>query len=153
MDEERKALLKDKHICFRCCSSFYHMAKDCNKIVQCRECGSETHPTALHPEPLLLKPESCATTEDHGGEQKEPTATAVTSKCTKICGNPTSSRSCSKICLVRVHPVSQSERAFKMYADLDEHSNCSLAKTDFNLFNIDGHLEPYTLKNAQVLWM
>ncbi len=36
-----------------------------------------------------------------------------------------------------------------MYAVLDEQSNCSLAKTDFfDLFNIDGHSEPNTLKTC-----
>lgn len=147
--EERKALLKDKHICFRCCSSIYHMAKDCHKTLQCRECGSESHPTAPHPEHLPQRPESSATTEDHGREQKEPHATAVTLKCTEICGNSANSRSCSKICLVRVYPVGQAERAVKMYAFLDEQSNRSLVKTDFfDLFKIDGHLEPYTLKTC-----
>lgn len=147
--EERKALLKDKRICFKCCSSINHMAKDCNKKVQCRECGSETHPTALHPEPFPLKTESPAVIEDHGGEDKEPNATSVTSKCSEICGNSTSSRSCSKICLVKVYPVDQPERAVKVYAVLDEQSNRSLAKTDFfKLFNIDGYLEPYTLKTC-----
>lgn len=147
--EERKSLLKDKRICFRCCSSASHMAKDCKEPIKCRECGSETHNTALHPEPLPLKEKSSAASEDHGGEQEEPTATDVTSKCTEICGNSAGSRSCSKICLVRVYPVGQPERAVKMYTVLDEQSNRSLAKTDFfDLFNIDGHLEPYTLKTC-----
>lgn len=147
--DERKSLLKEKYMCFRCCSSINHMAKDCNVPIRCRECGSETHTTALHPEPLPLKWKSSAASEDHGGEQKEPTDTQVTSKCTEICGNLAGSRSCSKICPVRVYPVRQPERAIKMYAVLDEQSNRSLAKTDFfNLFNIDGHLEPYTLKTC-----
>lgn len=147
--EERKALLKDKHICFRCCSSIHHMTKNCSKTTQCSECGSESHPAALHPEPLPQHPERSDTTKDHGREQKEPNATAVTSKCTKVCGKTGSSRSCSKICLIRVYPIDQAERALKMYAVLDEQSNPSLAKTDFfYLFNIDGHLEPYTLKTC-----
>ncbi|XP_075315887.1 uncharacterized protein LOC142375626 [Odontesthes bonariensis] len=147
--EERRSLLKDKHICFRCCSSINHMARDCNVPIKCRECESETHTTALHPEPLILKWKGSAASEDHGGEQRELAAMDVTSKCTEICGNLTGSRSCSKICLVRVYPDGQSERAVKMYAVLDEQSNRSLAKTDFfNLFSIDGHLEPYTLKTC-----
>ncbi|XP_047445286.1 uncharacterized protein LOC125010584 [Mugil cephalus] len=147
--EERKSLLKDKYVCFRCCSSINHMAKDCNVPLKCRECGSETHTTALHPEPLPLKWKNSAASEDHGGEKEELTATDVTSKCTEICGNLAGSRSCSKICLVRVYPAGQSEKAVKMYAVLDEQSNRSLAKTDFfNLFSIDGHLEPYTLKTC-----
>lgn len=49
------------------------MVKDCNVPLNCKECGSETHTTALHPEPLPLKWKSS------GGEQKEQTATNVTS--------------------------------------------------------------------------
>lgn len=73
----------------------------------------------------------------------------MTSKCTEIFGHSTTSRSCSKICLVRVYPAGQTEKALKMYAVLDEQSNRSLAKTAFfDHFNINGPLEPYTLKTG-----
>ena len=33
--EERKDDLKDNHICFKCCSSTQHMAKDCKASIKC----------------------------------------------------------------------------------------------------------------------
>ncbi len=55
--EERKMFLKEHNICFRCCSSNDHVAKDCDVSMQCTECGSNKHVTALHsgPPPWMLK--------------------------------------------------------------------------------------------------
>lgn len=71
------------------------MTKDCNASIKCRECGSETHTTALNPELLLLKWMGSPAVEDHG-EQEGSTDMDVTSKCMEICGNLAGSRSCSK---------------------------------------------------------
>ncbi|XP_034075900.1 uncharacterized protein LOC117548634 [Gymnodraco acuticeps] len=49
--EDRKQFLKDHSICFRCCSSTEHLARDCKAEVQCGECQSDRHPSALHPGP------------------------------------------------------------------------------------------------------
>lgn len=61
--EERKALLKDKHVFFKCCSSANHIAKAYKNEVQCSELGSKTHLTALHPGPLHVRTESTVVTE------------------------------------------------------------------------------------------
>lgn len=106
----RKAYLKEKDICFRCCTTCNHQAKDCRKDVQCRECNSDRHPTALHPGPALWLTESFVSTRDQGGEQDNGALQAFTSKCTDICGTTVRSKSCSKICLVKVYPAGQRER-------------------------------------------
>ncbi|XP_040216137.1 uncharacterized protein LOC120945794 [Rana temporaria] len=147
--EERKAYLKDNRICFRCCASIQHLAKDCKKTMQCAECNSDKHLSTLHPGPPPWKQEVPATQEDHGGEQGESTTPAVTSKCTEICTEQGRSRSCSKICLVKVYPAGFREKAIKMYTVLDEQSNRSLAKTEFfDLFGDKGSPTPYTLKTC-----
>ena len=49
--EERKAFLKEKGICFKCCGSTTHLAKDCPNAVKCLECDSTYHdsrPLQLH---------------------------------------------------------------------------------------------------------
>lgn len=139
--DERKAYLREKHICFWCYASTSHLAKDCGKNVQCRECRSDRHSTALHPGPALWMTEISVTTTDQGGEQDEGAPQAVTSKCTDICGTTVRGRSCSKICLVRVYPAGQRERAVKAYAVLDEQSNKSLARKEFflALWHYRGH--------------
>lgn len=49
--DERKSFLKDNSICYWCCASTKHMAKDCKVSVRCRECDSNRHVSALHPGP------------------------------------------------------------------------------------------------------
>jgi len=147
--EDRKAYLKEKRICFKCCASTSHFAKDCDEAVHCKECNSNRHPSALHPGPTLWEPVSFAIKEDQSGEQQENETPEVMSKCTEVCGDSVGVRSCSKICLVKVYPVGQREKAVKVYAVLDEQSNRSLAKTE-----LLGHLDiragaaPYVLKTC-----
>lgn len=107
--EERKAFLKESGICFKCCSSTNHRAQDCKIVINCKECDSNKHVTALHPGPAPW------TTQDpdveHGGERREEACPNITSKCTAVCGEGNSSWSCSKICLIKVHPVGQQDRS------------------------------------------
>ncbi|XP_055486621.1 uncharacterized protein LOC129693911 [Leucoraja erinacea] len=49
--EDRKHFLKEHSICFRCCSSTSHFAKNCTAEVKCTECNSDRHLSALHPGP------------------------------------------------------------------------------------------------------
>ncbi|XP_034002065.1 uncharacterized protein LOC117495103 [Trematomus bernacchii] len=147
--EDRKAYLRDNRICYRCCGSFQHMAKDCKLTVKCFECNSDRHIAALHPGPPPLNAQSATAGKDESGEQSESSSSSVTSKCTEVCGEGYSSRSCSKIILVKAYPAGEKEKAMKMYAVLDEQSNKSLAKTEFfNLFEVKGNSTPYTLNTC-----
>ncbi|XP_034547118.1 uncharacterized protein LOC117818374 isoform X1 [Notolabrus celidotus] len=158
--EERKAYLKEKSICFRCCASSTHIAKDCNKPVQCKECNSDRHPSALHPGSAPWKTDfQTNTREQQGGEQQGEeqqgrehqavAGTSVTSRCTEICGDVNASKSCSKICLVWVYPNGQRERALKTYAVLDDQSNKSLGRSKFfEHFGLQGTGSMYTLKTC-----
>lgn len=146
--EERKAYLKENRICYRCCGSIQHMAKDCKVTVKCLECNSERHIAALHPDPPSTPTQSAVAERSDSGEQGE-CSSSVTSKCTEICGKANSPRSCSKICLVKAYPAGKKEKAVKMYAVLDEQSNKSLAKTEFfDLFKVKASPTPYTLKTC-----
>eukprot|EP00064_Thunnus_orientalis_P013881 superscaffoldBa00002325_g13922 len=69
--EEHKAFLREKIICFKCCSSTSHMAKNCESSVRCSECESDKHVCALHPGPTPQTKESDPSSE-HGGEE-DPT--------------------------------------------------------------------------------
>lgn len=139
--DERKSFLKDNSICYWCCASTKHMAKDCKVSVRCRECDSDRHVSALHPGPAPLQHEEAKADPEQQEEQPD-----VTSKCTEIFGTSPQRRSCSKICLVNVYPINHPTKAQCLYAVLDDHSNCSLAKTQlFDLFGIKGSPSPYTL--------
>lgn len=68
-----------------------------------------------------------------------------------LSGNGISGKSCSKICLVHVFPEGQQHNIKKMYAIIDDQSNLSLAKTEFfDMFDIQGTIEPYTLNTAGI---
>ncbi|KAL0167347.1 hypothetical protein M9458_039191, partial [Cirrhinus mrigala] len=76
--EERKTYLREKNICFR--------AKDCDKEIVCRECGSKTHTSALHPGPAPWFSEVSADQGEEEETHETPPGTlpAVTSKCTEF---------------------------------------------------------------------
>ena len=143
--EEHNTFLKENNICFRCCSSNKHLAKHCKMSVQCFECNSDAHVTALHPEPppWTVKPPSV----EHGGEEEENVT--INNKCTDVCGNSLSSRSCSKICLIEVYHKSEPDKAVKLYAIFDNESNRSLAKSEFfDIFHLKSTESPYTLRKC-----
>ncbi|XP_067279206.1 uncharacterized protein [Pseudorasbora parva] len=152
--DERIVFLKENRICFRCCGTTQHVAKDCKVNIKCQECKSEKHISAMHPGPPPSTETAAAAEERDGEKTNEDASLSVTSKCTEICGkaDPHSPCSCSKICLVRVYPAGKKEEAVTMYAVLDEQSNRSLAKTEFyDIFGIKSNSSPYKLKTCSGL--
>lgn len=148
---ERKRILKENGICFKCCISASHLARDCKAAVKCLECDSERHHAAMHPGPPPQVYRRPTPPPDNGGEEEEHVSdsTAISSHCTQVCGPDRTARSCSKICLVRIYPQGQREKATNMYVILDDQSNRSLVRSDFfELFNIKGQPFPYTLKTC-----
>ncbi|XP_040077158.1 uncharacterized protein LOC120849101 [Ixodes scapularis] len=146
--QERKSLLKQFGICFRCCSSTNHLARDCKVVIKCDNCDSTEHTRALHPD--SFKPLSSSFRQDpeddsiHHGLSPD-----VSSKCTEVCGEGYGGRSCSKICLVSVCHSSTPQKAVRMYAILDDQSTRSLARAEFfNLFDVQGESSPYTPKTC-----
>ncbi|XP_067282638.1 uncharacterized protein [Pseudorasbora parva] len=146
--EERKRIVKELSICFRCCSSNKHMARNCDVSIKCSECGSDKHLAALHPGPAPWCSASTPPTL-HGGEAEENCDGDVSSKCTKVCGKGVSEKSCSKICLVKVYPAGGPDQGRRIYAIIDEQSNRSLARSEFfDMFKVQGSSSSYTLKTC-----
>ncbi|XP_040197695.1 uncharacterized protein LOC120930586 [Rana temporaria] len=150
--EERKSFLKEHNICFKCCASSDHLARDCKITIRCSLCNSAKHVDALHSDLFKRKPSPGSNpkpTSDDGGERSEQHANPVTTRCTEVCGEGLHSKSCSKICLVRVFPEGCPQNSIKMYAILDDQSNRSLASPEFfDLFNIHGEAWFYTLQTC-----
>ncbi|XP_025762392.1 uncharacterized protein LOC109201783 [Oreochromis niloticus] len=144
--EERKQILKKLNVCFRCCSSTDHLAKNCESEITCTECDSKNHISALHPGPAPRESKSPPSPQQ-GGESDKADTQEVTSRCTEVCGEGVSARECSKITLVNVYPAGHREQTKKMYAILDDQSNRSLARSQFfDVFQIQGESRPYMLK-------
>ncbi|XP_072010850.1 uncharacterized protein [Engystomops pustulosus] len=149
--EDRKAFLRENKICYKCCLATSHFAKDCKVSVKCTECDSTDHNSALHPGPPPWASSHIESGQEQGGEEgnTETETPDVTSQCTEVCKGLVGGRSCSKICLVRVYPTGCKDKAFKVYAILDDQSNKSLARsTFFDIFNIKGPSSPYSLKTC-----
>ncbi|XP_044158322.1 uncharacterized protein LOC122944157 [Bufo gargarizans] len=147
--QERKELLKTFGVCYRCCASTDHFAKECKTPIKCIECGSEDHVQALHP--LESNPSQHADLppgQNHSGKSTDhvPNSTMVFSSCTEVCGEDHCDKSCAKICLVNIHHKDQPEKTLRVYAILDDQSNRSLARSElFDLFCTKGEVHPYTL--------
>ncbi|XP_067250257.1 uncharacterized protein [Chanodichthys erythropterus] len=141
---------KKPHPLRKCCSSTTHQAKDCKAIIQCSECDSNKHIAALHngPAPWSKKEDTNPST-NYGGEQEEPPSPVATSTCTQVCGDHSSGKSCSKICLVNVYPKGEPQNKQKVYAIIDDQSNRSLARSAFfEMFNVADNTAPYTLRTC-----
>ncbi|XP_039870639.1 uncharacterized protein LOC120723317 [Simochromis diagramma] len=150
--DERKSFLKENRICFKCCGSTQHLARDCRVQIKCMDCGSDRHLAVLHPGPPPAPAESSGADKDDGGETQDSANASVVSKCTEVCGDADSAHSYSKISPVLVYPEGEKEQARKMYAVLDEQSNKSLAKSQFfELFNIKTRSETYKLRTCSGL--
>ncbi|XP_072896146.1 uncharacterized protein [Hemitrygon akajei] len=145
-----KPLEERKRICFKCCSSTSHLARECTIAVKCPECNSTNHDGAMHPGPLPRTDNAPSPPQQDGGEgEAHSRTTVVSSSCTEVCGQAQSSRSCSKICLTKVYPKGAKDKAIKAYVILDDQSNRSLVSPEFfNLFNIESEQFPYYLRTC-----
>jgi hypothetical protein len=86
------------------------MFKDCKVCVKCAECGSNRHATAMHiyrkSEQSDQKTESEKSNVNGGlglpvdGGEKDSSKENVSSKCTSVCGDQFSGKSCAKTVLV-----------------------------------------------------
>ena len=144
--QERKDILRENGFCYKCCTS-KHLSRNCKATIKCELCGNSRHTTAMHPDSDQEHNSSAATgfTVD-GGEKKISTKSAVDSKCTQLCGQTFSGRSCAKVVPVRVYPSGKKEHSIQMYAIVDEQSNRTLARSEFfDLFDVQNNFQPYTL--------
>ncbi|XP_048747853.2 uncharacterized protein LOC125660050 [Ostrea edulis] len=142
--EERRRLLKDSGVCFKCCASKDHRKRDCTTVIVCRDCGSHNHCTALHINTTTDRPKG----RDNGGEEpiKPPN---VDSTCTEICGKNVDGKSCAKILPVYVTNKNIPQKQIKAYVILDEQSNKTLARSElFDSFGVDSALMEYTLRSC-----
>ncbi|XP_057700851.1 uncharacterized protein LOC130921225 [Corythoichthys intestinalis] len=147
--DERKNILKEHAICFKCCASTNHRARDCKAIIQCSECDSDAHVSAMHVGPPPWTPQDFnPPTQSHGGESEGPNP-VNTASCTEVCGQGVKGKSCSKICLVNVYRRTSPEKKKRVYAMLDDQSNSSLARSAFfDMFNVQGTIFPYTMRTC-----
>lgn len=150
--QERKDLLREFQFCYKCCNS-KHLSRNCTATIKCDVCGSSRHATALHIDQKKFEPKaSCGWEKTESGSgrvdggERSARRTDVSNKCTELCGNNFSGRSCAKVLPVNVYPYGKRECAIKVYAIIDEQSNCTLARSElFDFFNIQSESEAYTL--------
>ncbi|XP_071151136.1 uncharacterized protein [Mytilus edulis] len=152
--EERKELLRQNNLCYKCCDSTMHRSRDCNARISCNECGSKQHTTALHTNRVYQTkgaPPSPPRSVD-GGEQlelAETKLTSVSSTCTDISKDGNSIKSCAKILPVNVFHKDNQDKVIRMYAIIDDQSNRSLVAPEFfSLFNVQAETKDYLLSTC-----
>ncbi|MES9969565.1 MAG: hypothetical protein ABW092_05990, partial [Candidatus Thiodiazotropha sp.] len=134
--DERKKLLKEKNICFRCCMSDKHRARECKEQIQCSDCGSNSHSAALHVDSEVPKVVPSSSTTGHGGEPRsqattEPKSLSVNCKCTQVCKDQFNGKSCAKTLLVRVYRTDRPDDVKAMYAIVDDQRTPTLPMIDY----------------------
>ena len=149
---DRRKFLKERNICFKCCMSNKHRRRDCTANVQCEECGSKSHASAMHAADQTEAKTPVRPVESHGGEHIETPgglSSSITAKCTQICHEPFGGKSCAKTVLVNVYPDGLPDKAKRMYAMIDDQSNRSLARSDFfTFFNVPDDQTEYTISSC-----
>nr|XP_027238609.1 uncharacterized protein LOC113829610 [Penaeus vannamei] len=153
--EERKKLLKENRICFKCCISKNHLSRDCPEDITCKDCGSKYHCTAMHLKKFQSVPET--STKAHGREKPEQSvvkesvreqALDVTNKSTGVC-EEFPGKSCAKILPVYVFHESNPRKRMKSYVILDDQSNKSLAKGELlDFFDVRSVAEEYIITSC-----
>ncbi|XP_052761778.1 uncharacterized protein LOC128204401 [Mya arenaria] len=140
--EERRKLLKEKGICYRCISSSDHASTNCPVSVTCEICMKKNHLTAMHRDRTEFNVRNSAVP---ASDQSKVT---VSSKCTSLCGQGFRGRSCGKIVLVDV-AYKGHENTERVYAILDDQSNRSLISPELcNKLNVSGESTEYTLSSC-----
>ncbi|VDI77363.1 Hypothetical predicted protein [Mytilus galloprovincialis] len=99
--DERRKLLKDKNICFRCCESNTHIQRNCpsSGTVKCDICISN-HATALHVDNFQRNfntpPKALSSNGGESLQNPEPNSTTPVVKaiCSQVCGDYFSGKSC-----------------------------------------------------------
>lgn len=101
--------------------SMSRRARTCKLGMTCSECQSEKHVSALHPGKASWTKDQSPSSE-HCGEKYSAPPSEVTTRFTQVCGGDFNDKSCSKICLVKVHPISCQRQTLKVCTILAENS-------------------------------
>ncbi|XP_069133524.1 uncharacterized protein [Argopecten irradians] len=156
--EERKNLLKEHKICFKCCTTDKHIAKDCKVQLSCSVCGRKRHLTVLHErrdsdhtrnKENLTNPRNQVEKHNQVETHQSSENQKVNTHCTLVCGDGFHGRSCSNIVLVEVFSEDEPSKRVSTYALLDDQSNRSLASTELlDSLGMAGREIEYTLTSC-----
>lgn len=135
--DEKFDVMKENGLCFGCLGR--HLRSKCDQNPKCDKC-ERNHLTFLHRDQL----------KSSSGIYKQPKtnveAEQGNSLCTKICGDESLSRSCSKTELVDIFISNKNKPSLRCYAILDDHSDSSFADPKVaEHFNITGPNTEYKL--------
>ncbi|XP_038065714.1 uncharacterized protein LOC119735847 [Patiria miniata] len=144
---ERKQLLKELGVCYKCCMTWKHVARNCKNPIKCEDCGSDRHVTALH---IRIPPRlSQEQSGSKGADIQAGSSTEITNACTDLCSSFPRGKSCAKICKVEVYREDQQEQTVPAYAVIDDQSNTTLAKGElFDLLGISSPPTTYAMKTC-----
>ena len=143
---DKKGILREGGLCFKCLKSKNHFAKDCPENILCTICQSSRHLSSMHhDEQTNPNPASI-----HGGEGTVKPLMSVDNKCTSVCGENGDGRaSASKIILVKIYPEKRPDLSTHVYATIDVASNRSLISPSLcDKLMVNEDRRPYTLSTC-----
>lgn len=134
--DDHKKFLKEHFICFYCCSSTEHLAKNCTTKIKCTKCDSTAHVTILH-----------SSTLEDGWEEDKADNQEVKSMSKSMQGRFEYESMCFD---VRVFPNRRKEKSKKMYTILDKQTNHFIKQTlyIYDIFKISRWSYSHMLKTA-----
>ena len=148
---ERKKIVKESGVCFRCLESTMHRSINCKKWVKCSVCGSPKHLSLMHVEAQTEQASTHSKMPPQGGESTTSSPPKVDCKCSQICGDPNNEfgKSCAKVVLVDLASRNNPSHSIRTYAILDDQSNRSLASPKlFEMLDLQSESTQYTLNTC-----
>jgi len=108
--DEKNSIIRENGLCYRCLGK--HIKANCTEKPKCDRCG-KLHLTILHRGGFPSEPQS----------QLAPNESDPKTLCTKLCGNKSTYRSCTKTLLVDITWPGQSTKTLRCYCIIDEQSD------------------------------
>lgn len=142
--EERRQLLKETGVCFRCYGPKAQLKRDCKVDVKCSECGSQFHCSALQTSKRFVQ-----STQQHGEDDDKMRIVNIVNKCTDVCGSHIEGKSCAKTLPINVAHIDYPSTCLKASMVLDEQSNRMLVRSKLlDYFDIHSPPKEYTLSSC-----
>lgn len=134
-ENDKKSFLREHRLCYRCYSSD-HQVRDCKSPVKkFSQNGGEQ-----------VRGEG---SQMNTKQQKHDVKQSVDNKCTRLCGDESSLKSCAKIVLVNIYSKDEPDNVIQCYAMVDDQSNRCLARSElFHLLEASGKSVEYTMSSC-----
>ena len=157
-DKIKQKLMSENGLCFACLNK--HLIKDCKADIRCSKCN-RPHLDILHrsgpfkkkiepsKEDVAGTPTTSVDSNATGGGKTAEQEEKISVKCTRLCGDNSMDRNCSRTFLVDITLAGVADKVLRAYALIDDHSNCTLVDEELiEFFGMTFPVQHYTMSFA-----